>query len=272
MNKAVPVSVVVPCYRCSLTLERAVESVAAQTRRPVELILVDDASNDETAKLLEALVARYEAGWIKIRWLDGNVGAASARNIGWAAATQPLVAFLDADDAWHAEKLAIQYAYMRAHPAVALSGHKHRLLTQDAALNWKVAEARATTITKWSLLLSNRFVTPSVMVRRDVRHRFVENQRHMEDHMLWLQVLMNGGCVVKLDSELAAIYKEPFGTRGLSAQIWLMERGELGNYRRLFAAGFIKSHEFAMLCVYSLLKYIRRLVIYGAYLRWKQKP
>ena len=122
------------------------------------------------------------------------------------------------------------------------------------------------------MLLSNKFVTPSVMVRRDVRQRFVENQRHMEDHMLWLQVLMDGGGVAKLDSELAAIYKEPFGARGLSAQIWLMERGELGNYRRLFAAGFIKSHEFAMLCVYSLVKYVRRFVIYAAYLRWNKRP
>ena len=105
MTDTVPVSVVVPCYRCSLTLERAVKSVAGQARRPVELILVDDFSNDETAKLLEVLAARYEAGWIKIKWLVQNVGAASARNIGWAAATQPFVAFLDADDAWHAEKL-----------------------------------------------------------------------------------------------------------------------------------------------------------------------
>ncbi len=272
MTDTVPVSVVVPCYRCSLTLERAVKSVAGQARRPVELILVDDFSNDETAKLLEVLAARYEAGWIKIKWLVQNVGAASARNIGWAAATQPFVAFLDADDAWHAEKLAIQYAYMQAHPDVALSGHNHRLLTQDIGLNWKVAEARATKITKWPILLSNKFVTPSVMVRRDVRHRFVENQRHMEDHMLWLQVVMGGGGVAKLDSELAAIYKQPFGARGLSAQIWLMELGELGNYRRLFSAGLIKFHEFVALCVYSLVKYVRRLVIFAANLRWNKKP
>ena len=272
MSQTVPVSVVVPCYRCSLTLERAVESVAAQSSLPAELILVDDFSNDETVKLLEALAARHAPGWIRIKCLGQNVGAGSARNVGWEAATQPFVAFLDADDAWHAEKLAIQYAYMLAHPDVALCGHDHRLLTQDTALNWKVAEARATKITKWPMLLSNKFVTPSVMVRRDVRQRFVENQRHMEDHMLWLQVLMDGGGVAKLDSELAAIYKEPFGARGLSAQIWLMERGELGNYRRLFAAGFIKSHEFAMLCVYSLVKYVRRFVIYAAYLRWNKRP
>lgn len=270
MSQTVPVSVVVPCYRCSLTLERAVESVAAQSSLPAELILVDDFSNDETVKLLEALAVRHAPGWIKIRRLGQNVGAGSARNVGWEAAIQPFVAFLDADDAWHPEKLTIQYAYMRAHPEVTVSGHHHRFLRQDIAPTWKLVEARAKIIKKWPMLLSNQFVTPSVMIRRDVTHRFVENQRHMEDHMLWLQVLFAGGGVVKLGPELAAIYKEPFGARGLSAQIWLMERGELRNYRRLFKAGFIKSHEFAALCGYSVLKCARRLVIYGGYLRWKK--
>ena len=256
MSQTVPVSVVVPCYRCSLTLERAVESVAAQSSLPAELILVDDFSNDETVKLLEALAARHAPGWIRIRCLDKNVGAGSARNVGWEAATQPFVAFLD--------------AYMRAHPEVAVSGHHHRFLRQNTAPNWKLAEAGAKIMTKWPMLLSNQFVTPSVMIRRDVPHRFVENQRHMEDHMLWLQVLFSGGGVVKIGAKLAAIYKEPFGARGLSAQMWLMERGELGNYRRLFKTGFIKIHEFAALCVYSFLKFARRLVIYGGYLRWKK--
>lgn len=270
MSQVVPVSVVVPCYRCSLTLERAVESVAAQSSLPAELILVDDFSNDETVKLLGALAARHAPGWIKIRWLHQNVGAGSARNVGWEAATQPFVAFLDADDAWHPEKLTIQYAYMLAHPEVAVSGHHHRFLRQDIMPTWKLVEAGAKRVKKWPMLLSNQFVTPSVMIRRDLPHRFVENQRHMEDHMLWLQVLLGGGEVVKLGAELAAIYKQPFGVRGLSAQIWLMERGELRNYRRLFKAGFIKSHEFAALCGYSVLKCARRLMIYGGYLRWRK--
>lgn len=264
------VSVVIPCYRCAGTIDRAIASVAAQTRRPAEVILVDDASGDDTRKLLEKLSQRYERGWIKLVFLDQNVGAGSARNAGWNLATQNYVAFLDSDDAWHPEKLKIQSAYMEAHPEVDLSGHGCRRLGQDGLLGWPVAQNGATPIHKWSLILTNKFVTPSVMLRRDVIHRFVENQRFMEDHMLWMKIVCVGGNVVKLDAELAAIYKEPFGVAGLSSQVWLMERGDLGNYRRLYRKKYINAFQFAFLVIYSVMKYARRLLIYWGHLRWKK--
>ena len=98
---------VVPCYRCAATIERAIASVAAQTQRPQEVILVDDASGDETLQQLYSLQSQY-GEWIKVVALTTNVGAASARNAGWNVATQPYIAFLDSDDAWHPQKVAIQ--------------------------------------------------------------------------------------------------------------------------------------------------------------------
>lgn len=270
MTSTVPVSVVIPCYRCAQTVARAVASVASQTSLPVELILVDDGSADDTSAVLHDLAGQYPAGWIRLASQAQNAGAASARNAGWALATQPCVAFLDADDAWHPEKIAIQYAYMKSNPDVLLSGHEYRLLRQPAKPEWGVARWTARRIKKWPLLLSNQFVTPSVMVRTDVSQRFVENQRYMEDHMLWLEIVCSGGRVVKLSAPLAAIYKQPFGVHGLSSRLWLMERGDLGNYRRLYEAKFIKNYQFAALCIYSLLKYARRLLIYGGYLKWEK--
>ena len=65
MTTAVPVSVVIPCYRCAQTLGRAVASVAAQTSLPMELILIDDASADETRSVLHDLPGRYPPGaWV----------------------------------------------------------------------------------------------------------------------------------------------------------------------------------------------------------------
>jgi glycosyltransferase involved in cell wall biosynthesis len=270
MNDVIAVSVVVPCYRCAKTVRRAVASIAAQTKRPAEVILVDDGSHDDTRQVLNQIADEQTPGWIKLELLERNVGAASARNAGWSAADQPYIAFLDADDAWHPKKLELQYAYMESNPDVVLCGHGHRLLKEDVFPDWNVLAGSSEEVRKWPLLLSNQFVTPSVMVRRAERHRFVESQRYMEDHMLWLQILCHGGRVIKLKTELAAIYKESFGAKGLSAQIWSMERGELNNYQRLHRAGFLTVFEYLALCIFSLMKFLRRLVIYGGYLRWKR--
>lgn len=265
-----PVSVVIPCFRCAATIRRAVDSIVQQTHKPAEVILVDDASGDDTLAALHTIEKQY-SGWVKVIALMENSGAASARNAGRAAATQPYIAFLDSDDVWHPQKIEIQYAYMSAHPEVALCGHGYRRLTQENALpDWPVSDCVAQSIHKWLLLLSNRFVTPSVMLRRDIEQRFVEKQRYMEDHMLWLKIVCSGGKVVKLSAELAAIYKRPFGVMGLSAQFWSMERGDLGNYRRLYRANCINGFQLGALVVYSVLKYVRRLVIYWSYLRWKK--
>ena len=79
-----PVTVVVPCYRCANTIERAIASVAAQTLRPNELLLVEDASGDGTLEVLLALQRRYEE-WIRVIPLELNAGAAFDRNAGWIA-------------------------------------------------------------------------------------------------------------------------------------------------------------------------------------------
>lgn len=264
------VSVVIPCYRCSRTLERAVASVAAQTLRPAEVILVDDASGDETRGVLEKLQAQFETGWIKLVFLDKNVGAGSARNAGWAVASQPYVAFLDADDAWHACKIEIQYGYMTTMPEVVLCGHGFRQLQQGLLPTWDIGPGEAQIVRKWAMLLSNQFVTPSAMVKRDIRWRFIERQRYMEDHMLWLRVVCAGERVVKLPAALTAIYKAPFGATGLSSRLWLMERSDLGNYRRLCREGYINRLQLALLAGYSFVKYLRRLLIYVGHLRWKK--
>lgn len=265
-----PVSAVIPCFRCSKTIARAVASIAHQTNKPAEVILVDDASGDGTLPVLKQLARKYP-DWIKVLQLNENRGAASARNAGWDAASQPYIAFLDADDAWHPRKIEIQYAFMSAHPEVILCGHRHKVIEQtDALPDWGIGEWKEKRIHKWVLMLSNRFVTPSAMLRREIEYRFVERQRYMEDHMLWLLLACKEGGVVKLTAELAAIYKSPFGVTGLSAQVWSMERGDLGNYRRLYQAGCINGFQLGLLGIYSLLKYVRRLLMYFGYLRWKK--
>lgn len=257
-----PVSVVVPCYRCAATIERAVASVAAQTLRPVEVVLVEDASGDDSLAVLHSIQTRY-GDWVKVVACATNRGAATARNIGWNLATQAYIAFLDADDTWHPQKIAIQYAYMLDHPEVALSGHLCRQLTQEAAdaPPWPVLLQSVEPITWRKLLARHAFVTPSVMLKRNIALRFAEGQRHMEDHRLWMEIVGAALPTVKLHAELAAVYKPAFGVSGLSADMWGMEKAELANYRYFHDQGRISGPLLLVLRAYSLLKYLRRLVI-----------
>lgn len=265
-----PISVIIPCYRCATTIERAVQSVINQSQQPSEIILVDDASADDTLRALQKIEQQYP-DLIQVIRLIKNSGASAARNKGWNAASQPYIAFLDSDDSWHPQKIELQYTYMRTHPDVILSGHGYKLLSDDQApLDWKTDNVTAKPISQGQLLLSNRFITPSVMLKRDIKARFIDTQRYMEDHMLWLTIIFEEGRIVKLDNEIAAIYKKPFGVTGLSSHLWLMEKGELGNYQRLYHAKHINIFQLGGFLIYSLLKYVRRLMIYWNVLQWKK--
>jgi hypothetical protein len=91
----------------------------------------------------------------------------------------------------------------------------------------------------------------------------------MEDYRLWLEFVCSGNVVMKLSAELVAIYKSPFGAGGLSVQLWRMEQGELSNYKCLRDKGYINLAQYLGLSFYSLLKFVRRLLIYWGWLRWK---
>jgi len=257
-----PVSVVIPCYRCTATVERAVQSVVAQTLRPAELILVDDASNDGTGALLASMAQRY-GNWIRVVTMPVNAGAASARNAGWNGATHAYIAFLDSDDAWHPRKIEIQLGYLLAHPDVALCGHLCRQLTpaESGEPWWPIGPVQAHAVHLTGLLLRHPFVTPSVMLKRDLGVRFAEGLRHMEDHRLWLDIVGSSMPTVKLAVELVAVYKPVYGASGLSADMWPMEKAELANYRYFHAQGKVNYLQYRLLQAYSLMKYLRRLLI-----------
>lgn len=260
-----PVSAIIPCYRCRDTIDRAVGSVAAQTRLPAELILVDDASGDGTLEHLHALAARHAAGWIKVLGLPVNRGAADARNAGWQAATQPYLAFLDADDAWHPRKVELQHGYMASHPEVALCAHRHRILETPDVPQYEVGTFSTERISKVSLLLSNNFFAPTMMMlKRDLPYRFLAGRRHVDDHLLWLQILCAGLPFVRLSAQLAYTYKRPYGQGGLSGQLWAMEKAELANYWILRQEHCIGLPAACALSAYSLAKHVRRVVIANA--------
>jgi glycosyltransferase involved in cell wall biosynthesis len=261
--------VVIPCYRCAGTIAAAVASVRQQSLQPLESIVVDDASDDRTPEALSALGAQYGSDWLRIIRLAHNRGPGSARNAAWDAARGEFVAFLDADDTWHPRKLEIQLEVMRSDPRIALCGHGHSFDVHaaiDAGLpNVREVSARA-------LLWRNRFVTPSIMVRRDVPLRFLEGRRYMEDHLLWTQIAFSGRRVVRIELPLATLSKPAYGASGQSAALLEMERAELANYRSFRRERRIGALTHLALRCWSIGKFLRRLVVVAARRRQSRRP
>lgn len=260
MAEQIPITVVIPCFCCENMIKRAVDSVAQQTKKPAEVILVDDASSDSTLEVLHK-IANQHLGWVKVIGLINNQGAANARNVGWNNASQPYIAFLDADDAWHPKKLEIQYQFMQANPQVVLCGHDAKIVFENIQPDWPLCEYEFKYISKNKLLISNPFVTPSVIVRKDITPRFDPTKRYVDDHLLWMQIAFDGGIVARLNLALVAIYKPMFGASGLSSHLWAMEKSEFDNYWILYKSKKIGFITVNILSVYSLVKYLRRLVI-----------
>jgi len=261
------VSVVIPCFRCAATIRRAVRSVVLQSAKPMEIILVDDCSKDETLEVLRAQQSEYDADWIRVIALERNVGAAGARNAGWETSTADYIAFLDADDVWHARKLEIQLRFLREHPEVDLCAHSSRTLSAPEDIDeTRVLSTEWNLVTSNQLVFSNRFITPSVIVRRNVPKRFRSDQRYMEDHLLWVELAFSGCKLAKLQAELAWTFKPAYGKAGLSAALWRMECAELGNHRLLWEKGNIGFFTAAFLFAFSLMKFGRRFLIVG--IRW----
>lgn len=100
------VSVVVPCFRNSKTLSRALTSIDAQTYKPLEVIVINDCSPETEA--LDTIMAAFPA----VRYVknDVNLGPSATRNRGIELATGDIVGFLDADDEYHPDKIATQMA------------------------------------------------------------------------------------------------------------------------------------------------------------------
>lgn len=259
-NEIAAVSVVIPCYRCADTVTRAVNSIVQQTQKPAEVILIDDASGDGTLVVLQALEKEY-SGWIKVVALKENSGVASARNAGWTIATQPYIAFLDADDAWHPAKLAIQHEYMRQHPSVALCGHQCVEMKNDVIPPRLPAVLSSKDISATSLLFRNAFSTPTVMLKRELSFRFLAGKRCAEDFFLWQQIAFAGLQVVRLESPLAYVHKPLYGAGGLSAALWRMEKGELANFMYLYREKKIGLLLTFTSVLFSLLKYLKREVV-----------
>ena len=184
-SPATPVSVIIPTYNRAGFLAQAIDSVLSQAYANFELIVVDDGSTDET----QALLASYGKALVVLR--QENCGPAAARNAGISAARHSLLAFLDSDDQFTKNKLALQVAAMEAQPELLISHTQETWFRNGHHLNQKRRHAKESgDLFARSLELCVVGMS-TVMARRelfDLVGLFDESFPCCEDYELWLRV------------------------------------------------------------------------------------
>ncbi len=243
-------SVVMPAFNSGMTISRAVDSVLRQTWPPYELIIINDASNDNTAQVVGTFIR--EKGPFKVRLvnLEHNRGPAYARNIGWNLATGDYVAFLDSDDEWLANKLLVQLQYLRRLPDIVLLGQTYPSLNKSRTPIFRVS--------KHLILARNQFWTSTVVIRRCVPERFDDSIRRCEDHLLFCMLTLSYKRSYYISEPLVIEHKAPLGESGLSKSIIRMQIGNWRIYGILLRKHYINAFEYCVFEILSTLKFIAR--------------
>jgi glycosyltransferase involved in cell wall biosynthesis len=254
-NLMLPVSVIIPTHNSAETIERAINSVLAQTVLPAEIVVVDDCSTDNTVELVRT-ISTPDTVVLKIVQLEANLGPSATRNAGWDVAGCEFVAFLDSDDSWHPMKLGVQTNWMINNPKIRFTGH----LTGDAQ---GFVPPELPPIHEFQLkhfLIRNRVSTPTVMIRREVSSRFDPQLWFAEDYELWLRLLSGGESMVRIEIPLAQLHKADFGVSGLSSKLYPMYRGELKALSNLKSLRHLSTSTLTLVSIWMTFKFALRIL------------
>ncbi len=225
------VSVIIPTYNRWPLIEEAVASVLAQSFNDFELIVIDDGSTDGTVRQLARNDPRVRI------YSQLRSGVSAARNLGVRAARGRYLAFLDSDDLWLTQKLAVQTAFMERHSECCICQTEEIWVRNGVRVNPRLIHQKpAGDIFLRSLELC--LVSPSaVMMTRelfDATGGFDEALPVCEDYDLWLRIAV--------DHQVALIAEPLVVKRGghadqLSRAIWGMDRYRVASLRKLLRSG-----------------------------------
>jgi len=189
------ISVIIPVYNSELFLGEAIESVLAQDYRPIEVIVVNDGSTDNT----ETIAKRYRDHILYTK--QENRGPAAARNKGLELARGDIISFLDADDLWPEKKLSLQLACLAEDPSLEIVlglSQVMKLQDGDDKLKFK----------KWNdpmLLL----LFGAAVIRKSVFEKvgFFDETLHHNEDTDWFMRIRERGITITLLKEVTLLYR-----------------------------------------------------------------
>lgn len=202
-NEDIKVSVIIPAFNAAATIERALASVRAQDGVGLEVIVIDDASSDNTVEVVRAAIRPGEN--ITLMQLPSNSGASAARNAGIRLARGRYLAFLDADDIWLPGKLRRQVETIESDPAVTLVSCNSQQASADGTplKEGHVNRPPVQGPDAWKTLLVYNFLpTPTVLTHTALVRElggFDEKLAVGEDLDLWIKLAVRGKVVVLPD-------------------------------------------------------------------------
>ena len=232
------ITVVLPTWNRAKWLKTSIESVLSQTFQDFELIVVDDASTDNTDEILESF-----SGKIRTIFLNENLGVSAARNKAILQSDSKWISFLDSDDYWHAEKLEKQIKQTRLFPKYHIHFTDEIWIRNGIRVNPKNKHRkRQGWIFKPSLALC--LMAPStVMLRRGLLERhgmFDEALPVCEDYDLWLRLTAYHP-VALLNEKLMT--RQGGHSDQLSRKLWGIDRFRVHSLQKILSEENLRSED-----------------------------
>jgi glycosyltransferase involved in cell wall biosynthesis len=188
INGLASVSVIIPTYNRADMIEKSIRSALKQTHSVMEVLVCDDGSTDDTEQIVKAIDDK------RVKWIPGGHAGRPAcpRNRGLKAAKGEWIAFLDSDDEWIPEKIAVQLALAKQSGFSAVSSNAYRFVPEKG-IDGFLLEWTADHIGFTDLLQSNQVICSSAMIHRSVLPVAVgfpeeTEMKVLEDYGLWLRV------------------------------------------------------------------------------------
>ena len=244
-NKKNPlVSIIVPVHNGGVFIAQTIDTVANQSYRNWEMIIVDDKSDDETKRIVEDMDMKD----VRLICLEENSGAAKARNRGIKEAKGDYICFLDADDLWDKEKLKKEVDFMQRNDcAFAFTGYE--FADAEGKPNGKVVYVPEK-ISYRQALKNTTIWTSTVMFdmsklgKEDI---YMPDVRRGQDTATWWKVLKKVDYAYGLD-EVLSYYRRSAGSLSSNKMTALKRTWNL--YRNVEHFGVLKSlYYFIFYCV-----------------------
>jgi glycosyltransferase involved in cell wall biosynthesis len=215
------VTVVMPAYNASEYLSETIESVLSQTFTNFELLIIDDGSTDNTAEIAN----HYSHKDRRIKLISQkNQGVSIARNTGIEIAKGEYIAFLDSDDQWLADKLAVHIEHFNRCPNLGISFGRVEFMSFDGQPTGQFSNSQLLQLVPERLYYENLIVTPSnAVIRRAVLDNvgnFDSNLSGTEDAELFLRIAYKGWKVEGIDKVLVRYRTNQLG---VSSNLYRME-------------------------------------------------